>query len=177
MGDEQGGDARVVHSDADAVAGDARLGDLEDGGADPVAVADADLVVAQPLDGEVLAELPVDEVASVEFALPVAIRVDLVDEHRALLAAMPGEVALTVAVDVELAHPARSAHRVLEHAGEDGLPLPGHVLRQADVDGQQGAHRIGPGLDWIGLRRSRAHASPSIVIVTLPGSKESSSRR
>ena len=50
VGDEQGGNARVVHADPDAVAGDAGLRDFEDGGADPVAVADADLVVARPLD-------------------------------------------------------------------------------------------------------------------------------
>ena len=71
------------------------------GGADPVAVADADLVVAEPLDREVLAELSVDEVVSSELALPVAVRVDLVDEDGALLAAVPREVALAVAVDVE----------------------------------------------------------------------------
>ena len=82
----------------------------------------------QPLDGEVLAELPVDEIVAFELALPVAIGVELVDEHRALLAAVPGEVTLSVAVDVELAHPARAGDRVLEDAGEDGLPLPRHVL-------------------------------------------------
>ena len=125
MRDEQRGDARVVHADPDAVAGDAGLGDLEDGGADPVAVADADLVVAEPLDGEVLAELPVDEVVSSELALPVPVGVDLVDEHRALLAAVPGEIALTVAVDVEPAHAAGAGDGVLEDAGEDGPPLPG----------------------------------------------------
>ena len=110
--------------------------------ADPVAVADADLVVAQPLDGEVLAELPVDEVVSTELALPVAVGVELVDEDGALLAAVPAEVALAVAVDVEPADPARAGDRILEDAGEDGLPLPGHVLRHADVDRQQGAGRV-----------------------------------
>ena len=129
----------------DAVAGDARLGDLEDGGADPVAVADADLVVAQPVDGEVLAELPVDEVVSTELAFPVAVGVELVDEHGALLAAVPGEVALAVAVDVEPAHAARAGDRVLEDAGEDGLPLPGHVLRHADVDGDERADELAGG--------------------------------
>ena len=64
MGDEQGGDARVVHADPDAVAGDAWLRYLERGGADLVAVADADLVVTKSFDGEVLAELSVDEVVS-----------------------------------------------------------------------------------------------------------------
>ena len=89
VGDEQGRDARVVHPDPDAVTGDAGLRDFEDGGADPVAVADADLVVAQSLDGEVLAELAVDEVGSSELAFPVAVGVDLVDEDGALLAAVP----------------------------------------------------------------------------------------
>jgi hypothetical protein len=160
VGDEQGWNARVVHSDPDPVTGHAGLGDLEDGGPDRIAVADADLVVAQPLDGEVLAELPEDQVASMELAFPVVIRVDLVDEHGALLAPVPGQVALTVAVDVELAHAARSGDRFLEHAGEDGLPTPGHVLRQADVDGHQDAHRMGTGLDWVGSPRSGAHARP-----------------
>src|SRR4051812_36742830 len=64
--DEQRRNAGVVHADPDAVASDAWLGDLEDGAADPVAVPDADLVVAQPVDGEVLAELPVDEIVSFE---------------------------------------------------------------------------------------------------------------
>ena len=103
VGHEQRRHPRIVQADADAVAGDARLGDLEHGRADPVAVADADLVVAQPFDGEVLAELPVDEVVAAELALPVAVRVDLVDEHGALLAAVAGQIALAVAVDVELA--------------------------------------------------------------------------
>ena len=154
MGDEQGGNARVVHANAHAVTGDARLRDFEDGGADLVAVADAHFVVAQSLDGEVLAELPVDEVASSELALPVPIGVDLVDEHGALLAAVPGGIALTVAVEVEPAHPARTGDGILEHAGEDGPPLPGHVLRQADVHGQQRSHPL----------RCRAHADAAAEV-------------
>src|SRR5215213_9528480 len=146
VGDEQGGNPRVVHADPDAVTGDAGLADLEDGGADPVAVADADLVVTEPVDREVLAELPVDEVVASELAFPVPIGVDLVDEHGALLAAMPLEVALTVAVDVEPTHAARTRDRVLEDAGEDTPPLPSHVPRHADIDGQQRVRRIAAGL-------------------------------
>ena len=59
---------------------------------------------------------------------------------------MPGEVALPVAVDVEPAHSAGTGDGVLEHAGEDSLPLPGDVLRHADVDRQQGDHRMGGAL-------------------------------
>ena len=134
MGDEQGGNPRIVHADPDAIAGDARLRYLEDGAANLVAIADAHLVVAQSLHREVLAELPVHEVVSSQLAFPVPIRVDLVDEHRTLLAAVPGQIALTIAVNVEPADPAGTGHGVLEDPGKDGPPLPGHVLRQTDVD-------------------------------------------
>jgi hypothetical protein len=80
--------------------------------------------VAQPFHREVLAELPVHEVASSEFALPVAIGLDLVDEHRPLLAAVPREIALAVAFHVELAYAASPADRILEDAREHGLALP-----------------------------------------------------
>ena len=120
--------------------------DFEDGGADPVAVADADLVVAQSLDREVLAELSVDEVISTELSFPVAVGVDLVDEHGPLLAAVAGQIALAVTIDVQLAHAARAADGVLEDAGEHRLPLPGHVLRHADVHGDERAHRMSGGL-------------------------------
>ena len=58
VGDQQGRELRLVERHADLEAGHARLGDLEDGAADPVAVADADLGVGEPVDGEVLAEAP-----------------------------------------------------------------------------------------------------------------------
>ena len=58
VGHEQRGHPRLAQAQPDAVAGDARLGDLELGLADAVAVADAHLVVGQPVDGEVLAEDP-----------------------------------------------------------------------------------------------------------------------
>ena len=87
------------------------MGHLEDRAADLVAVADAHLVVAESLHGEVLAELSVDEVVSAQLALPVAVRVDLVDEHRTLLTAMPGQIALAIAVDVEPADPAANRAR------------------------------------------------------------------
>ena len=100
--DEHRGDARVVHADPDAVAGDPGLRDLEDGIADLVAIADAHLVIGESFHGEVLAELAVHEVVSSELALPVPIGVDLVNEHCALLPAVPGEIALTITLDVEL---------------------------------------------------------------------------
>src|SRR5579871_4516878 len=46
-----------VHPNADAIAGDARRSDLEQCSADLITVADANGIVGQPFDSEVLAEL------------------------------------------------------------------------------------------------------------------------
>ena len=45
VGDEQRGNPRIIHADADAIAGDARLRYLEDRAANLVAIANAHLVV------------------------------------------------------------------------------------------------------------------------------------
>jgi hypothetical protein len=137
VADQQRGHLRLTQPQADPVAGDPRLSDLELGLADAVAVADADLVVGQPVDGEVLAEVAVAEVVPAEVLLPVPVRVELVDQHRALLAAAPGQVALAVAVDVEAADHGRAVHWLLPHPGVDRLALPVHVLGQADVHRHQ----------------------------------------
>ncbi len=137
VADQQRRQVRPAQPQADPVAGDARLGDLELGLADPVPVADAHLVVGQAVDGQVLAEAAVAEVVPPEMLLPVPVGVDLVDQHGPLLATVPGEVALAVAVDVEPADHGRAVDRVLPHPGMDGPALPGDVLGQAHVDRQQ----------------------------------------
>src|SRR3954468_19727227 len=81
-----------------------------------------------------------DEVASCKLTFPVAVRLDLVDEHRALLTTVSGQVALPVTVDVEPAYSTRPSDGVLEHAREHRLASPGHVLGHPDVHGQQGAN-------------------------------------
>ena len=48
----------------------------------------ASLVVGQPVEGEVLSELPIAEVASAEIALPIAMRLNLVNKDGPLLAAV-----------------------------------------------------------------------------------------
>src|SRR4029453_11011923 len=85
MGHEQRGHARLVHAQANPVAGDPWLRDLELRAADPVAIADAHLVVRQAVDREVLAEVSVREIVPAELPLPVAVRLDLVDQDRTLL--------------------------------------------------------------------------------------------
>ena len=63
---QQRGHPRLTHADADPVARHSRLSDLEQGGADAILVADAYLVVAKPVDGEVLTELAEDEVVALQ---------------------------------------------------------------------------------------------------------------
>src|SRR5579859_5977224 len=71
--DEEGGHPRLVHADADPVAGDARLRHFKHGIADPITIPDAHRVVGQPINGEILAELPITRLAAAELPLPVAI--------------------------------------------------------------------------------------------------------
>ena len=67
--DQQRSHPRLVHADAHAVAGNARLGHFEQGAADAVAVADAHLPVGQTIDGEILPKLSMREVAPTELTL------------------------------------------------------------------------------------------------------------
>ena len=137
VADQQRGQVRLAEAQPDPVAGDPGLGDLELCLADPVAVPDAHLVVGQAVDGQVLPELAVAEVVAPEVLLPVLVGLDLVDQHGALLAAMPVQVALAVPVDVEPADHLRPRYGVFPDAGVDGLAPPGDVARQADVHRQQ----------------------------------------
>jgi hypothetical protein len=63
-----------------------------------ITVADANGIVGQSFDREVLAELSVDEVGPVQLLMPVAIRFGLVDEGGSLLTPVAAQVALTVSV-------------------------------------------------------------------------------
>jgi hypothetical protein len=103
VGDEQRRNLGIVHANPYAVAGNASLCHLEDGTANLITVANAYLVVAQSLHSEVLAELSLDEVVSAKLAFPIPTRVDLINEHRTLLATMTGQIALTVTLNVESA--------------------------------------------------------------------------
>ncbi len=153
---QQRGHARLVHPDADAIAGDARLGDLEQGAADPVAIADKDAVVGQAFDREVLAELAVDEVAPSELLLPVAVGFDLVDEDRAALAAVAGEIALAVPVEIQPARAQTPRRRLLPDAGMYDAASPRDVAWEADIDRQQSGHA--GSLRWAVCRRQRCSA-------------------
>jgi hypothetical protein len=132
-GDQQRGNLRVVHPDADPVAGDPRLGHLEQRFADLVAVTDAHLVIAQAGHREVLPELPVLEVVPAQLVLPVLVGLDLVHEHGPLLTAVPGQVTLPVTVEVQPPRLHRTLDRLLPHGGVHRAPVPVQVLWQAHV--------------------------------------------
>ena len=112
------------------------MSDLEQCAADLVTVADAHSIVGQSFDREVLAELSMDEVPPLELPLPIAIRFDLVDEDGALLTSMPGQVALTVSVQIQPADPTAARHRILPDPGVHGATLPLDVARKSDVHRQ-----------------------------------------
>src|SRR6478672_8302662 len=132
-GCQQSGHPGLVHPNADAIAGDTRLRDLEQRAADLITVADAHGIVGQSFDREVLAELSVDEVGPVQLLLPIAVRFDLVDEDRALLPAVPGQVALTVSVEIQVADLTAAAHRILPDRGVRRATLPRNIPRESDV--------------------------------------------
>ena len=74
MGDQQRRHPGLVEAHADAITGRAGLGHLELGRTDAVPVADADLVVGQPVHGEVLAEDAVGQIGPAEEFTPMRVR-------------------------------------------------------------------------------------------------------
>ena len=109
------------------------MSDLEHCAADLKAVADANGIVGQSFDREVLAELPMDEIGPLQLLLPVAIRFDLVDEGGSLLAPVAGKVALTVSIQIQPADPTAATHRIFPDTGVHSAPLPLDVARKSDV--------------------------------------------
>ena len=97
-GCEQCRHPRLVHANADAIARDAGLGDLEKRGADLKSIADADGIISQSFDSKVLAKLSVNEIVPLQLLLPVAIRFNLINEDGAMFTSVPGQVALTVSL-------------------------------------------------------------------------------
>src|SRR5262249_44791957 len=118
------------------IAGNAGLSDLEQCVADLIAIADANGIVRQSFDREILAELSVDEVGPLQLLVPMAIRFDLVDENGALFAPVAGQVALTVSVEIQSIHATATAHRILPDAGVHGATLPLDVARKSNVHRQ-----------------------------------------
>src|SRR6516165_3657979 len=130
----------LVHPNADAIAGNAGLSDLEQRAADLITVPDAHGIVGQSLDREVLAELSVDEVGPLQLLLPVAIRFDLVDEDGSLLTPVADQVALTVSFQIQPADPTAATHRILPDRSVYSATLPLDITRKSDIHRQQSRH-------------------------------------
>src|SRR5215510_5389313 len=134
-GCQQGRHPRLVHPDADAIAGDARLSNFKQRGADPITIADANGIVGQSFDREVFAELSVDEVAPLQLLLPIRIGFDLVGEDGALLTPVPDQVALTVSVQIQPADPAAATHWIFPDGRVHTATFPLDIPRKSDVHG------------------------------------------
>ena len=94
---------RVSHLDSELEAGYAWLGNLHAGTADLEDVADVDLILEHPIDGEVLPELGMAEVLTMELLLPVLVVLDRVDVHGTIGPAVAFEIGLLISDQVELA--------------------------------------------------------------------------
>src|SRR5215469_5787281 len=130
----------LVQSNADAIARHAWCSDLEKCTTDSITVADTNGIVRQPLDREILAELSVDKVGSLQVLLPVAIRFDLVDEDGLLLTAVANQIALTVSFQIQPADPTAASHRSLPDRSVYSATLPRDITRKSDIHRQQSRH-------------------------------------
>ena len=64
---------RFVHADVSPIAGDARLRHFKEGPPDAKATPDAYFAIGQPVDGEILPEFPIAEIASTELGSPIRV--------------------------------------------------------------------------------------------------------
>jgi hypothetical protein len=98
-----------------------------------ITVADTYDIVGQPFDCEILAKLSVDEISPVQLLLPIAIGFNLINEDGSVLTSMPGQVTLTVSLEIQAADATATAHRLLPDPGVYRAPLPRDVARKPNV--------------------------------------------
>ena len=130
---EQRWHPRFIHANTHAVARHAWLRHFKFSTTDAVAIANADLVIRKSLDGEVFSELAKGEIVAAQESLPVTVRIHLVDEYRALLPSVTGEIGLRIPIDIELAHHSPSINRRFPDRRSDGFAIPCHVAWKADI--------------------------------------------
>src|SRR4051794_28842508 len=130
---EKGWHSRLVHPDANPVTSHTRLTNLEDGAANPKLVPDADFLIEKSFYCEIFAKLPEDKIVASKNALPVSVGFDLIDEDSALFSAVPGEIALAVAIDVQFAHEATAFDGILPDRCANGLAIPRDISRKPNI--------------------------------------------
>jgi hypothetical protein len=101
---EQGCHPRFIHANADAVARHAWLRYFKFSATDAVSIADADFVIRKSLDGEIFSELAESKIVAAQKALPVMVRIHLVDEYSAVLPTVTRQIGLRIALNIESAH-------------------------------------------------------------------------
>jgi hypothetical protein len=124
---------RIIHADADAVARHAWLAHFKYRITNAVSISNADLVIRKSLDGEVFSELAEDKIVAAQKALPVMVRIHLVDEYGAMLPAVTRQVGLRIALNVESAHHSPSIHWRFPNRSSDCFAVPRHVARKTDI--------------------------------------------
>ena len=124
---------RFIHANADAIARHAWLRHFKFSTTDTVSIADAHLVIGKSLDGEVFSELTERKVVAAQKALPVMVRIHLVNEYGAVLPSVTREIGLAVTSNIELAHHLPSRDRTLPNRGANSLTVPRHVAWKPDV--------------------------------------------
>jgi hypothetical protein len=100
---------------------------------DAVSIADAHFVIRKSLDGEVFSELAESKIVAAQKALPVMLRIHLVDACGAVLPAATGEIALRITIDIEFAHHSPSRNRRFSDCGSDSFAVPCHVAGKTDI--------------------------------------------
>ncbi len=140
VGYEEGRHFWMVETEANPIARDARLADLEDAAADAKPVSNTDLGIGQAIDCEVLSEIPIDKVLSPEIGGPVAVGFELIDHERALLAAMAGKIGLAIANEIKPPGENAPLYRLLPDRRPDGFSAPFHLTRQPNIHRDDDTH-------------------------------------
>ncbi len=130
---EQRWHTRFVHADTYAVARHSWLRYFKFSTTNAVSIADADLVIKKSLNGKVFSELAESKIVAAQKALPVMVRIHLVNEYGAVLSSVTGEIGLRITIDIELAHHSPSRNRRFPDCGSDRFAVPCHVARKADI--------------------------------------------
>jgi hypothetical protein len=96
--------SRFIHANADPIARHPWLRYFKYRTTDAVSITDVHFVIRKSVDGEVFPELAENKIVAAQKALPVMVRIHLVDEYGAVLPAVTGEIALCITIDIEPAH-------------------------------------------------------------------------
>jgi hypothetical protein len=96
--------SRFIHANTDAVARHAWLRYFKFSTTDAVSITDAHLVIRKSLDGEVFSELAESKIVATPKALPVMVRIHLVDAYGAVLPSVARQIGLRIALNIESAH-------------------------------------------------------------------------